>query len=309
MKRIISVFITIIIFANILSCSQSPKEDFAALSRKNADGSIVSANRNIVDTMSFGSELGERRFIRRVSLKFKVNKAENAVREIEFKSRTLGGFVSFSHLQNSVEDSNSILLSHDSSLQSIRYRTEAVLIVRVPDYQLDSLLDDVGHLSSVMLNREIRCDDVRMKMLANRLSHQRASKINQRLAVDIDLKGQKLSEIEQAEKTMEEKDESADNARLSNLTLDDAVKFSTISIEIYQDPVIVYKQLAREKIVTEYQTPFLTQLGQSFSSGWKLVEDLILSLSKYWSILLLIGVGYILFLKYFHDVKKVKTNF
>jgi Domain of unknown function (DUF4349) len=309
MKRILSVFITIIIFANILSCSQSQKEDVAALSRKIADSSIVSTNQNISDTTSIGPELGKRRFIRTASLKFKVNKAEDAVRDIEFKSRTLGGFVSFSHLQNSVEDSNSILLSYDSSLQSIHYRTEAVLIVRVPDYQLDSLLDDVGHLSSVMLNREIRCDDVRMQMLANRLSHQRAIKTNQRLAADIDSRGKKLSEIEQAEKTIEEKDEAADNARLSNLTLDDAVKFSTVSIEIYQDPVIVYKQIAREKITTGYQTPFLTQLGESFSTGWLWAEDLIVSFTKYWSILLLMAIGYILFLKYFRDGKKVKTNF
>ena len=154
------------------------------------------------------------------------------------KSRALGGFVSFSHLQNSAQDSNNILLSRDSAIQSIHYRTEGVVTVRVPDYRMDSLLEYVSSLSSIIVNREIRSEDVRKQILANRLSHQRAIKFNQRLATDIHLKGRKLSEIEEAEKTMEEKEESADNAKLSNLTLDDAVNFlpfisafSTLSID------------------------------------------------------------------------------
>src|ERR1700759_3544235 len=288
MKRIISVFITIIVFANILSCNRSQKENIADLSRAQmADSSIISASRNISDTISFGAELGERRFIRTASLKCKVNKAEEALRDIELETRMLGGFVTFSHLQNSIGDSNSISISNDSSLQSIHYRTEAMLTIRVPDCRMDSLLDDVGKLSSVMLNREIRSDDVRMQILANRLSQQRAIKINRRLEADLNARRDKLSEIEQVEKTMEEKDEAADNAKLSNLTLDDAVKFSTVSVEIYQDPVIVYKEIAREKILTGYQAPFLTQLEESFSYGWALVEYLILSLTKNWSVLVL----------------------
>jgi hypothetical protein len=308
MKNFISVFFTLIIFANILSCSQSQKEDIATLSRRQiADSSIVSTNRKIADTISFGSELGERRFIRTANLKFKVNQVEETVRDIEFNSRALGGFVSFSHLQNAVQDSASILLSRDSTLQLIHYRTEAVLVLRVPDYRMDSLLANIGRLSYVMLNREIRCDDVRLQMLANQLSHQRAVKINQWLATAIDSRGKKLSEIEQADKTMEEKDEAADNAKLSNLTLDDAVKFSTISIEIYQDPIIVYEQFARGKIVTEYQAPFLFRLGESFSGGWQVVEDMIVFIIKYWGILVLSCICYIPFIRYVRAEKKIKT--
>lgn len=308
MKRFLPVFITSFILVNISSCSHSQKEDSIAISRAIADSSIVSFIHNVGDSIEPGSAMGERRFIRTANLRLKVDKVEDAVSNIELKSRALGGFVSFSHLQNAVQDSNNILISRDSALQSIHYEPKGALILRVPDYRMDSLLADLSRSSSVILNREIRCDDVRIQILANRLSHQRVKKINQRLSADIDLKGRKLPEIEQAEKTMEEKDESADNAMLSNLALDDAVKFSTVSIEIYQDPVIVYKQIAREKTLTEYQTPFLTQLVESLSDGWKLVEDLILSFSKYWSVLLVSGVGYLLLLKYFHNDKKMKTS-
>jgi Domain of unknown function (DUF4349) len=237
-----------------------------------------------------------------------VDKVEDAVTRIENKARALGGFVSFSHLENIVLDSANISVTRDSSVQSIHYRTDGLLTLRVPYFQMDSLLKDLSKLSSVMLNREIRSDDVSIRMLANKLNQHRATKINQRLASDIDLKGKKLSEIEQAEKTMEEKDEVADNAKLSNLTLNDAVKYSTVSVEIYQDPGIRYKEMPREKIFIEYQEPFLSQLGESFSGGWQLLKDFIISLTKYWTMQVLCGVGYFVFLKYFPSDNKVKTS-
>jgi hypothetical protein len=89
-----------------------------------------------------------------------------------------------------------------------------------------------------MINREIHSEDVRIQMLANQLTYQRSAKISRRLTAEISGKGKKLSEIEQAEKTWEEKGESADKAKISALSLEDAVEFSTVMVEVYQDPAI-----------------------------------------------------------------------
>jgi Domain of unknown function (DUF4349) len=309
MKELRSVLIILSIIITLVACNRSQENYALGRSAKvMEDSTILSSGNAVYDTIAPESELGERRFVRTASLKFKVDKVEDAVTRIENKSRALGGYVSFSHLENIVLDSVSISVTRDSSVQSIHYRTDGLLTLRVPDYQLDSLLKDLSQLSSVMFNREIRSEDVRIRMLANKLNQQRAGKINRRLASDIDLKGKKLSEIEEAEKTMEEKDEAADKAKLSNLTMDDAVKFSTVSVEIYQDPGIRIKEIAREKIFIEYQEPFLSQLGESCSGGWQLLEDFIISLTKYWTILVLCGIGYLVFLKYFPSDRKVKTS-
>jgi len=145
-------------------------------------------------------------------------------------------------------------------------------------------------------------------MLANQLTYQRSAKISRRLTAEISGKGKKLSEIEQAEKTWEEKGESADKAEISAPSLADAVEFSTVMVEVYQDPAIRYQELYREKAITEYQTPFLTEVGNSFSDGWQMLEDLFIALTKYWSAFVICGIGYILFVKYFLSVKKMKAE-
>jgi hypothetical protein len=190
----------------------------------------------------------------------------------------------------------------------MQYEKGAVLTVRVPDYQMDSLLNHLNNLSDVMLNREITSEDVRVRMLANRLTYRRASKTNQRLTADIDQKGRKLPEIEQAEKTLEEKNEITDNANISNLTLDDAVHFSTVSIKIYQDPVKVYKHIAREKAIIAYQKPFLSQISESVSFGWQMVEDIIIVLAKYWSLIFFLIIGYFISMKLFRVREKLNLT-
>jgi hypothetical protein len=308
MKRFLAVFITTFIFMSILSCNQSGKAELRAISGSFADSTLTWFNRNIGDSMAFSSELGERRFIRTADLKFKVSEVEDAVSNIEFKSGQLGGFVSFSHLQTFVQDSAVIDFSTDTSIQLLQYGKVAVLTVRVPDCRLDSFLNHLNNLSDIMLNREISSEDVRVRMLANRLTYRRASKTNQRLTADIDQKGRKLPEIEQVEKILEEKNEITDNANISNLTLDDAVHFSTVSIEIYQDPVKVYRHIVREKAIIAYQKPFLSQISESISFGWQMVEDIIIVIAKYWSLFFFLVVGYFISMKLFRVREKLNLT-
>jgi len=253
------------------------------------------------------TELGERKFIRTADLKFKVKQVEEAVINIENKTKTLGGFVNLSRLINTIQDSTNISISQDSSLQTIHFITEGFLILRVPDYRMDSLLTILSPLSTLMLNREIHADDVRIQVLTNQLSLQRSVRTSRRIERDINIHGRKLSEIEQAEKTNEENEESADNAKISNLTLDDEISFSTVSIEIYQDPGIRYTEVARQRINKEFQPPFLSQISISFSDGWQMLQDLILLVAKYWIVLILMGLGYVILFRYLHLNKKIES--
>ncbi|HEV3224758.1 MAG TPA: DUF4349 domain-containing protein [Puia sp.] len=307
MKKILSVTITVLVFTCMFSCNRSQKVNDMDLGHIDmAEKEGISPEKPVADSVI--RELGERRFIRTADLKFKVSKVEDAVIDIENKARALGGFVNLSRLKNIIQDSTNISISQDSSLQTIHYVTEGFLILRVPDYRLDSLLTILNPLSTLTLNREIRADDVRIQMLTNNLSNQRAIRTSHRMEHDIDSKGKKLSDIEEAEKTREEREESADNAKISNLTLDDAVRFSTISIEIYQDPGIRYARIVRDRRINEYQSPFISQVSDSFESGWQLLKDLIIALTRFWSVFVLCILAYFVFIKYFQVMKKIKTE-
>jgi hypothetical protein len=296
----------VLVFACIFSCNRSQKESNQSQMSDMVVDTVGVAIDKPVDK-NIQEELGERKFIRTADLKFKVNKVEDAVMDIENKTRAFGGFVNLSRLNNRIQDSTNIAISLDSSLQTIHFVTEGFLILRVPDYRMDSLLTILNPLSILTLNREIRADDVRIQMLANQLSIERSVKTSHRIEKDIDVKGKKLSDIEQSEKTREEGEESADNSKISNLTMDDAVKFSTVSIEIYQDPGIRYAEVARERKINEYQAPFLSRIGESFSGGWQLLKDLIILLTKYWTVLIILLLGYMILFKYIRLNKNMKS--
>jgi hypothetical protein len=306
MKKILSVSITVLVFIALYSCSQSHKESDAFQISDMVVDSIGRPTDPVYESVQ--GELGERKFIRTADLKFKVNKVEDAVIDIENKTRAFGGFVNLSRLKNIILDSTNVSINQDSSLQTIHYVTEGYLVLRVPDYRMDSLLTILNPLSTLLLSREIHADDVRIQMLVNQLSNQRAIRTSHRMVHDIDTKGKKLSEIEEAEKTREGAEESADNAKISNLTLNDAVKFSTISIEIYQDPGIRHTGMVRETRINEYQSPFLSQLSDSFANGWQLLKDIIIALTRFWSVFVLCLLAYFVFIKYFQAVKQIKTD-
>jgi hypothetical protein len=90
--------------------------------------------------------------------------------------------------------------------------------------------------------------------------------------------------------------------------MEDAVQYSSITIEIYQEPGILYTELPKERIIEGYQKPFFSQIGESFSYGWQLLKDILIALSRYWAIALLALLGYTLVAKLFQTRKKLKTT-
>lgn len=315
MKCLLSVAVITVALITIFSCNRSKKPldmqidtfatnvDSAAIEEQKAPPSPDAAK----DSVSFETELGERRFIRTANLKFKVNKVDDAVIEIENKTRALGGFVNYSRLNNYIRDSSCKAISQDSSIQTIHFMIEGFLILRVPDYRMDSLLTALNPLSTIMINREITTEDMRIQMFGNQLTHRRIIKSNHRIANAISRNGRKLSDIEKAERAMEEQEEAADNAHISNLTLEDSEKFSTITVGLYQDPATRYAEVVRDRKITEYEAPFFSRMSESFSNGWQLVKDLIVLLVSYWSVIIFCLIGYFALYKYVRFSKRVES--
>jgi hypothetical protein len=145
MKQIFSVCITVLVFACMFSCNRSQKTLDVKIPADELNSSaqeqkVSSPDSTVKNNGSDREELGKRKFIRTADLKFKVNKVEDAVMDIENKTRAFGGFVNLSRLNNRIQDSTNIAISQDSSLQTIHFVTEGFLILRVPDYRMDSLL-------------------------------------------------------------------------------------------------------------------------------------------------------------------------
>jgi hypothetical protein len=297
MKQLRLFIFPIAVISFLFSCNShqsSLQEDKMGIAASKVD-SVVSDMDSAVINEFTPPNLSERNFVRTASLKFKANDIAAAIIESENKVRALGGYVSLSTMKNSVQDSNSIPITADSLMRTVRYLTSADLVLRLPDNQLDSLLASLSKVSTMMYHREIRCDDISIQLLENKLKTQRAETTGWRLNSDINQRGKKLVDIGEMEKSIEEKDAARDDAKIASLTLKDAVKYSTVSVEISQESFIQYTEIARERIIPEYKLPYSAQLGESFSAGWQFLKDLTIYIARFWSVLLLMGLVFIIY--------------
>lgn len=316
MKFLLSVAAAAFVIVTIISCNRDQKISDQLVSDKSKiqteNGVIAKMSyappRLSMDSVSFIQGLGERKIIKKATLNFKVTNVNDAVIKIENKTRALGGFVNYSRLDNIVQDSTCRVISQDSSIQTIHFMTKGFLILRVPEDHLDSLLTALNLISTTMLHREITADDIRIQLFENQLSRLRSSKFNRRMADAIDRNGKKLLDIEGAERSMYEKEESADNAIISNLTLDDSVGFSSISVEIYQNPGTRYTEVITDRKIPEYETPFFSRLADAISNGWQLIKELFLFLVGYWSIIAACLLAYFILNKHIHISKKAESH-
>lgn len=249
-----------------------------------------------------------RRFLRSACLKFKVREVSESVQFLENKTRQLGGFVSYSTITNSTEDSTAFPVDRDSVLQTIHYTTEGFLTVRVPDDQLDSFLAIINPLSVFLVRREVRTEDVGLQWLANQWTRQRAITNKQRTVSDMHKRSKYPDSQLDIEQRMDQQAETADQAKLNNLTLEDAVRYSTVSLVIYQDPTTMVSKFMKPPVVEEYGTSFVDQMGQSLTEGWLLLKLLIINLARIWSLLLIVLASLIIYYRFFVARRKPRIS-
>ena len=135
--------------------------------------------------------------------------------------------------------------------------------------------------------RIIKAQDVELQMLSNSLTKNRYDKNAERLTNAINNRGKKLTETAIGEEILLRNQEQADNAKISNLSLRDQVKYSTISLSIYQQQAIKREVISNEKNIDAYEPSFVYKLVESVKFGWEIVGSFILFLTKFWSLFFL----------------------
>ncbi len=156
----------------------------------------------------------------------------------------------------------------------------------MPNTKLDTTLKDIAKNIDYLDYRIIKADDVSLQTLANKLTESRAVKNETRLAKDIDNNTKKLAETITAEEILFNKQEQADNAKISNLSIADQVSFSTVNLLIYQRQTVKRTVIANDKNITAYRAGFLSRLWDSIQFGWSVILELFLFVSKLWAFLL-----------------------
>jgi len=239
-----------------------------------------------------------RRFIRTANLKFRAVDAIEATYRVEDIVGRLDGFVTSSQLNGNIDYQTTIPISADSSLETTYYTVVGTMTVRVPNTKLDSALKAIAPLVDFLDYRTVTASDVSITMLENELERRRLETHGQRLRNAIDSRGRKLESVAATEDNLLNKQASADNALISNLTLKDQIEFSRIDLSIYQKQTFRREVIPNDRNIEAYEPGLGTQIVDALHIGWRALVFVLVFLTKIWALILFGIVVYVVYRKF-----------
>lgn len=235
-----------------------------------------------------------RRFIRTADLRFRVPDVIKASYKIEDITRLNEGFVASANLTSTVDYEENKPLTADSNLIITHFTVNNTFTLRVPVNKLDTTLKQIAPLIDFLDYRIINAKDVALDILSNRLAQKRTHKHDERLSKVVEGNSVKTTDITNAAESLLRSEEAADQALLSELTLKDQVRFSTISIQLYQRQSVKYSKVANEKSIRAYEPGFFSRLWDAFMTGFDYLKEFIIFLFKiWWLIIILLAVVFV----------------
>jgi hypothetical protein len=114
----------------------------------------------------------------------------------------------------------------------------------------------------------------------------------------IDTKGKKLNDITNAEDKVLDRETESDETVLKNLSLEDQVNFSTVTLYLYQRESVLQEMVANEKSINAYRPHIGLQILDGLKTGWFMFEAIIAFIVQLWSIIVLIILGLFIYKKY-----------
>jgi hypothetical protein len=259
---------------------------------KTADSTSVFSSNAAVEPKN-----SNRKFVRTAPIKFKVKDVAKSTYAIENSIAKHGGFVTFTDLKSNINQKSETKISQDSILETIQYTVDNTITFRVPNTQLDTVLKSMDKEINFLDSRLIKTDDISLQLLSNKLAQKRIKNSQERLEKGIDDKGKKLNDITTAEDKALDKATESDATILNNLSLEDQVNFSTVTIYLYQRETTKQEVIAIEKSVNEYRPNIGLQIWDSLKTGWFILEGIIAFVMQLWSVILIGFIGLLVYKK------------
>lgn len=284
---------TLVIIALLFSCK---KADYA--SEEAADYKTTADSTAVSSTAAVQPKNSTQKFIRTADIKFKVKNVVKSTYAIENAVAKFGGFVTYTNLQSNIHDQIKTKISQDSTLETTKFSVENNITIRVPNTQLDTVIKSIAKQIDFLDFRVIKADDVSLKLLANQLSQKRSATNEKRVEKAIDTKGKKINDIMEAENALANQKEANDSKTIENLSIQDQVNFSTITLQLYQNETIKQEITAGEKDSAYYKPNLGIQIMDSLKTGWYILQSILVFLLNLWPFILISLGGFLLYKKY-----------
>ncbi|PWA04005.1 DUF4349 domain-containing protein [Flavobacterium psychrotolerans] len=286
--------VALLLIAVLFSCKKAESLNEEAMANTQSSDSISSS--------AAVERKGEtQKFIRTADLKFKVKNVAKSTYTIENTVNTFGGYVTYTNLQSTVNERIETKISQDSILETTKYAVENNITIRVPNTQLDTVIKTIAKQIDFLDYRVIKADDVSLKLLSNQYAQKRSGFIERRIEKAIDEKGKKINDIIDAETNLASQKEQNDNQKIENLSLQDQVSFSTLTLVLYQRDSIKREIVANEKDKYSFQPNMGLQIVDALKGGWYILQETIVFLIQLWWLFVLSSIGFFVYRKYFKN--------
>ena len=289
--------LAVIIAVVLFSCKKAevPAEETLDYATAVADSATVSNTQE--KTTATPKTVEKRKLIRTADIKFKVKSVVQSTNLIENTTRKWGGLVTYSNLQSTINDQISTKVSQDSTLETTKYKVENTITLRVPQQNMDTVVKEIAKEIDYLDYRLIKADDVALRLLSNELLQKRSATNEKRMANAIDTKGKKINDIMNAETQLENKKAQSDSSAIENLSLQDQINYSTITLQLYQRDVVKQELVANEIQGYQFEPAIRIQILDALQSGWFHLLSLVVFLLKLWWLALIGLVIYLIFKK------------
>ena len=295
MNKNTKIVLTLLALGLVVACKESVAEETSDYSENVATDStsVVSSSAAVENKNS------NRKFVRTADVKFKVKNVAKSTYAIEDATTKFGGFVTYTNLQSNIHNEDRTKVSQDSTLVTTKYKVDNNITIRVPNTKMDTVIKTIAKQIHFLDYRIIKADDVSLQMLSNELAQKRSNYSEKRLENAIDSKDKKLNQVVKAEETLDAKKEQNDASKLQNLSLQDQVNFSTLTLNIYQVESIKQEMMANEKSINAYRPNIGLQIWDSVKIGWFMLEHIISFVVVLWPFALIGFLGFFGYKKFF----------
>ncbi|MGN8057894.1 DUF4349 domain-containing protein [Pedobacter sp. 22163] len=275
MKRNI---IAIAIVLTIFGCQKS--------NEKYASSEVLVANELRIPTDSTAVA----KIIKTADMRFRVKDVQNTKEQLSKTIKAQGGTVAEFSIESPIQETDKVKQSTDSLKEITSYRTQGYLVAKVPSEKLDEFTNTIAKMAIFVDNQSMKMDDQSIAYLSNKLKAQNR--------VDAIEKINKVASKKSAnvESSLYIKDDYVDK-RIENMQIDSRVKFSTITLNFYQDNTVKTMIIANDNLY-DYRPAFVNRLWLGIVNGWTIFKEIIIAISNLW-MLILVGIATFFTIKYF----------
>jgi len=230
------------------------------------------------------------KIIKTADMRFRVKDVQQTKEKLSSSIKADGGTLAEFSIQSNIQQTEKVRYSADSLLELTSYRTEGYITAKVPSDRMDEFTNKVAKLAVFVDQQSLKLDDQGIAYLANQLKNRNRVEAVQQLNKHANKKSNNV------ETALVLKDDYVDK-KVENLLIDSKVKYSTITLNFYQDNTVKRMVVENDRL-SDFRPAFFTRLWLSIQTGWTIFVELILILVNLWVLFVLAAAAYFIYRQY-----------